>query len=534
LKFIFMQAAFLIMFSTIWADGNLLKLGLDAEAYMQAHDYDQAASIYEKILRQSLPKWQRALALYDLGTVKLHQKQYKEALHDFQLVPLEEASTPQLIRFFYLNKGIAYLNQAEEFSPHVLFFEFDERLNLYTESITQFNEALKIDCQLQQLENGECQPALDLQQLIVKSKLAIQELKREMRDALIKKEPLLAFVVLSASLQRLSTLVGTSPQNINYQAYLLDEAESLLPLWELVQNVSLKGNQVNEAAAKYHTALRNLQQNDLKEALENFNESLKKIDAVDFGSQEDQLKLILAKYQWMLLEENWTISSLQNLLEEQKKLTEERLKQSNEYLETSLKQLQAGQQAAAEFFLTAAFATVNQLSAAGSDVPLNVLTQAWMQARLTKKLIQLSLIQPMAEAKMIVEKMQKETIIAANAFLPAVLAEEKKLFDSKNPKVQRCQKQPWDQVLPLFDKGYQSALAASQGIEPQQMLLEQSKTLFYWKEALQILSQPPRPQSINLPEQASSNINEILRRIQEMQAQDQPVQEPSYQELHSW
>lgn len=449
--------AFILCLKTFaFADENLRNIGMEAQDYALARDYDKAAGLYEQVLKSTLPPWQKAITLYNLGTVKLAQNKNEEAIRYYQQIPFDSAGSPQLIRSIYLNKGIAYLNQASESAPDAPLYEYYALIDLYENSLHQFNDVLALDCQLKTLEGdaAPCQATTNVGALITKAKMGMEQVKIHLRQSLLKSE---------ASIKQISSI---------------DEAK------------------------KY------------------------------------QLPLLLFDYQLALLADKITEKSVQQLLQAQKQLTDfdqEIIKSANADLEKSLVYLQKNQADQAKFFLLAAFDQIEVLNPLKAEMPADVLSQAWMQAHRAKELTQLSGFISDGQSS-ILQNAQQKVIKQADDFLPAVLTFEKKAFESKDKKVQRCQKKPWDQVLPLFDKGYLNAQSALTGInQTQTALILQTSTLVHWQEALRLLSQSsqnqPEPQEANLSQQ---DIDDLLRRIQEMQAEDQPQEKPQYQELHSW
>ncbi len=137
MKFLFYQLIMaLSLFVKTNVHGNIklldsvLDSGYEAEALMQAHDYDKAAGIFEQLAKEALPNWQHSLVIYNLGTVKLAQNLNEEALHDYQQVFLDAASTPQIIRSLFINQGIALLKQAQNTNAETPSHELVEKMDL--------------------------------------------------------------------------------------------------------------------------------------------------------------------------------------------------------------------------------------------------------------------------------------------------------------------------------------------------------------------------------------------------------------------
>jgi hypothetical protein len=137
--------------------------------------------------------------------------------------------------------------------------------------------------------------------------------------------------------------------------------------------------------------------------------------------------------------------------------------------------------------------------------------------------------------------LQTEVIRRAELFIPAVLQEQRELFSQRETASSRCQQQPWDQVIPLFDRGYRAIQSVQQDLgkfpkENLQALAKQEQAVQDWHDALQLLLHPPHPQPQKEPSEnrPSEDIHETLRLIQEMHQEDQPLQETKNEEWHTW
>ncbi len=118
----------------------------------------------------------------------------------------------------------------------------------------------------------------------------------------------------------------------------------------------------------------------------------------------------------------------------------------------------------------------------------------------------------------ILKQQQKNILTQAALFIPAVLLEEEGRYHQIKDNG-RCQKTPWDQVIPLFDHGVRS-------IQSFPMILAQAIT--DWEQALKLLLHPPQEQ------EKSQQWDDTFRQIQEMYLQDQSEPDQSPKELHSW
>ncbi len=107
-------------------------------------------------------------------------------------------------------------------------------------------------------------------------------------------------------------------------------------------------------------------------------------------------------------------------------------------------------------------------------------------------------------------------------FYAAVLEEQKKQF-LDSTLLNRCQKQPWDQVVPTYEKG---RLIAETIEKEMKKVSPNWKTIYFleqeqlieWIHALYMLKNPPIPESESAKN--PNEINQTMRLIEEMEAQD--------------
>jgi hypothetical protein len=549
----------MIVSKALGNDG-LLKLGYEAEAFLQAKDYAKAGKIFEQLSKESLPDWQQDIVLYNLGTVKLAQNKNDEALRDYRMITLKAASTPQIIRSLYINQGIAYLKQAQNSSFPVPSFEMMEKMDFYSEGLNQFKKVGDLDCQLKLLEQEDsishCSILTDLNTLFIQSKIGFQQAKQLYMDSMLKTKPIWALGLLIKGMQNLDQQIKTvislkipDLQLKPYSEYLMHQAESLKNQWEQILNLPLKAEQksiINEAAQRYQEALKSIQQIKFIQTEQKINTAINNLEQ-GIGTFEDhQMQRLLLNYQLILLKKEWTISDLEGLIKEQllMGLTQEKMQSANQYLNFSIEFFKNSELPASEFYLTAAYQTLNQRDLKLEHKPVNLLSELIKKAWNIKKLTQLyaEILKNSGEVQAILKTSQQQLLDESQLFLPIIFEYEKAAFASHDPKVQRCQQQPWDRALPLFDQGYHSASAVLKLFDyPEQAIVAQANTIQNWKEALRLIIEFTQVSEVNSDsknrknEQKVEDINEVLRLIQEMQAQDQPLEQSSNQAmLHTW
>jgi len=105
---------------------------------------------------------------------------------------------------------------------------------------------------------------------------------------------------------------------------------------------------------------------------------------------------------------------------------------------------------------------------------------------------------------------QLHVIRSAEKFIPLVLVQQRETYETK------CQNIPWNQVIPLFDQGYQQAIQAFK----QGSIMHQEKALESWKRALAFLEEPHRSSPTEIEDV------EAIRVLQEMEEADRlPIKE---------
>lgn len=137
------------------------------------------------------------------------------------------------------------------------------------------------------------------------------------------------------------------------------------------------------------------------------------------------------------------------------------------------------------------------------------------------------------EINTLLQEQQSNVLTTANLFVPAVITLEKSNFNDKY----QCQNTPWKAVIPLFETGYLAAEQAKQALKNASIAAsQQEQTIVSWQRILPLLDQASSSRStITQPPSASSkNVQNILNLIQDMQAEDTPVQPQGPKEMHAW
>jgi len=343
----------------------------------------------------------------------------------------------------------------------------------------------------------------------------------------------------------------------------------LIPIWKHFQK-QLSGKNLkefkNQAEEFFIQALHATEKGHIEQGkqflshiIQLFNETEDQL----FTASERQQQQLLLHYQILLNQEKLLISSLQKLVEEKNHLTSpltahENFQEASQDLVKSLDQLKNQHPRTAKLFLLHSFYLVQTLFEPEEtlNLPPLILDKALNQAHHALLLNQLAQFENVnslqSDIQLILNTTQRQTIESAKPFIDSVIAIETKRFRQTGGDHKRCEQTPWNQAIPLFEKGYQAAQLAFSYLSPSsfrplEATVQQEKTIIYWQQALQLLEEenqenekqeneaesPPQPNTEE-PNQAPASVNEILELIQEMHTADQPMQTETPKEWHSW
>jgi hypothetical protein len=545
---------FIFCFGYLEANQTLYLQGKQAEAYALANDFDKAAEIYENILKLDLPEWQKSILLYNLGTVKIHQQQYEVANNLIQKIPKDLISSPWLMRDLEMNEGMISLFEAMD-SSNAFGEDSPDLLSQVQASIHLFKVSDALDCLVERLETEDaplisCTSSPWVVQPLIEAYRLMSQLKQKLMQELSKSEKN-ALLLLIEGAEQLTKLFQEMKNHSNeFLPYFYYQAKSLMPLWESIPQKSVK-----DQKKTYDELLTALEKNDIDKGNKLLNVLKNQLEETLGPHLLDSL---LLNYQLVLFTEPLTSNKLQNLLSLQKKINLEEnqkksFEQAEKYLEKGLSIYEVGHSNAARFYVAAAMnVLLETVENNKGDDPILVLENALLAQRNSLQLNHLYAISPInvrnPEMEKILKNSQKRVLGSIPLFISAVLKEEKKNFTQKNSK-DKCQKTPWNQAIPLFDKGAQEAQEAHELLSKQPPLSEsaleqQTSGIKFWKKVLDMLKNPPSPESDSSNQksessptpiqQAPTNPDDTLRLLQEMQLQDQKVEWKMPKEFESW
>lgn len=158
-----------------------------AEVYFEAEEYNTAKNLYESVLHDAPHPWQRAILLYNIGTVLLKENRDEEALTYLQKAEQLELDFPLLQERLLSNLAIAKLQLAKNKlqKPNTKIEEHFAVIALLRESLNDINDAEQAKCLLRKSEGAEnCPPSVELKQLQSEAKQLLTDvLKQEAEES---------------------------------------------------------------------------------------------------------------------------------------------------------------------------------------------------------------------------------------------------------------------------------------------------------------------------------------------------------------
>jgi hypothetical protein len=549
-----------------WMEENFNLLGQQAEALWEARDYTAASQVYEKLLRRSVPSWQQARLLYNLATIRLAQHQTIDALDLLQRLTPNELSLPSFGRNLFINQAIAYWQYVQTLAATASWSSLAEQALFLEQSLQALKQAEILDCQGQRMEEESstftCHPFSLIGQWSKVASLQLHAVHAQQRQAWMASaslEQLASFLshFLQELAKRLSDLQNQHETlEHSLAAYFQHQLTSFFPIWNALQQKQFSPDQkasFDQAVAFYLQAQQALNQFDFAAALKEIRQAIEALDPLKFKKNQ-ALQQAYLNYEIFLLQDSISTSGLQRLVDQFNRLKvsgnpSEQLKSIQAQLETSLMDIQTGHTTEARIFLIAGLSPLESLVQQKSNSPILILQQALRQAQRALQLFLLA--QVMAEEPpqnrqipSILNQQQQAILAQAAPFIPAVLNEQKTRFQQATETASGCQQFPWEQVIPLFDQGWQAAERATQqlgdqNLKPQAVVANQKQTIQAWQQALNLMLHPPQqnrpsPSATTSSSPMPQNLTETFRLIQEMYLEDQSQPAKSIEELHSW
>lgn len=250
---------------------------LEAKSYADVKSYQQSLELYNGILDQHLMPWQRAIVLYNIGTVHLFNKQFDEAIDILQNVPIKDHPLPLLKSYVSTNLILAYFGKAESLKKRPSL-----AIKSLKNAMKQIPEARRAQCSLQIAEGyNECQDPKEL--------LFLEDFITEKTAVLLEQEKIdiLLHSSFEEGIKELIKLIDESERDLlflenknlsesqreKYQNLFLSEIQSWIPIWISLKrkirvedpNSNKKMKLFNASASHFLQALSQMEQrNDVK------------------------------------------------------------------------------------------------------------------------------------------------------------------------------------------------------------------------------------------------------------------------------
>lgn len=505
-----------------WGNESLeAQLGHGA-AYFEAKDFQKAREIYQALLQEDLPPWQKAVAIYNLGCTYLEEERWNDAVSMFQSAESSPSLSPLLKRRAKGNIALAYLRQAlglsENIDPNSLLSAdiYRKAIYLFRKSLNLIDDAFKAYCELEKVEGKmKCELPFDLEQnrLLAKERLAATQenyLKFQISHATLKE----GVPLLLRGLGYLrSDLNFISEQNLSedlpkkYLELIIEDADTWMPLWNILKAKSQANSEkgelekkeldlILEAQKNYQYIIRMLEKKNIKEAqlvISKVTETLNELIRLAWGQDpifENMQKLLnsfrnaleqnplqeesLEEIQNEILQVEKVISTLHKEQNQQgnNPSIDAKLSASQKKLLLSMQLLKEGKENESRLFLEEGAQElkrlITMLAKPNEKTAENILEtiieeqqHALSLNRLNQKIEETEGRSP--EATQLILSSQDQTIKITSSFLKAVISQQTHDFHSfpqqGKPDI-RCQGSPWDAILPLFEKGVEAAYQA--------------------------------------------------------------------------
>lgn len=568
-------------FSDVVQDARL------AQSFYEANDFSQALDLYEKMLGTNVADWQKADILYNIATVFLAEGMAEEAEKRFHSIVFPEKISPLFLQRFYTNLALSHLEETDNDTKPSL-QEYQNKLSLFKQAMHEITKAEKYACAQNLLEGtAACTTPFNLAEIHLAIKQRQAQFLLQYSDFRIQNASLSEGISMLLSniqnfLERLSLFSWKDlPPSLlsRYKEVYLKQEKDWIILWESMQKrlESEKGNEVGkefflEAKKDFTHALSLLEKEHFDEAIQDLNKASKALTdlfAQLFG--EDSLTVILHQLLnnylrtlfYYPLQQNDLIS-----LQKEQNLAESKIpdsakpqfKVAQEDLGKAIEFSDNGKNLDALLYAESARYHIRKITSFLGQRTKNK-TEQILKDSIDDQENSLSLLrlklqweeqeQVPTEAKKLLESSQSAVLTTSSPFIQEALEEQQQSF-----KEGQCQHMPWNQVLPLFDKGKRAAEEAARLLQEasprwEAVKSQQETALKNWKEALKQLKKPKEQKKSeqnqseeNQQEQAkpaeakAESMNQVLHYLLEMENDDKSKFQwegsPPSKELRPW
>lgn len=462
------RTSLVLVFLPLALTGVEIKQVKEAQDRIEAGLYREGEGIYQQLLTQPLKTWEEATLTYDWGTAELLRGDPRKGLDIFEKLPLSSNPYPLLLKNLWTNRAVAfYLLALKE--PLKEANAYEEALYNLGEASAYFRLAKGAHCELVKLEGGKlCNIPEDLMQLghaIKLNRAHLMQAYITLRiDQMSQAERL---PLLYAQLEELQEALELLKDNPNYRQLTLNQLERWRVVWDKLPADSAARPLFDELIVKIGRG------GQVEVTLAALEKELQKEMESLFQNDQGVAKshLLQGLYQFALLQDPPSRIALKALE------TVEGVE--NQELLAAIAAQEKGEGELSRFYLLAAQKENPLPGESVKEVLVRAIDAEARALRLNRFLNRIpSPHDPSLQA--IARKAQEKAIEAGAPFLArAYDAQMDRFNDEKRSLEQRCQAEPWNEVVALYSKGREHAV---KGLELS--LNEQGQALAYWKEAL--------------------------------------------------
>lgn len=539
----------------------------EAEVDYEAQEYEKSRELFTGFLDDNLFNWQKERVFYNIGNTYMGQGAWESAALEYGKIDLLADRAFYLSRAVQTNQAVSAFLQACDLldRPQAHLRDYGKAVFLLRQAEQKAQAAQEASSRFAELSGAThhvMQPDLiDLeQQAHRKLALAIKRYGEEkVRETTVKDGLSLIQASVKLALEHLDFLeqrVSDVLLKEKYWILFINEAESWQSLWDALFQ---KEEKLADAHQQYRAGIENMKEKRLNGARKDFLDA--RVMLADLTREiwgKDSLRILLqdllGSYAQALDQMPVQVFSLLDIKAEQEQVrsiaANDRealtfLEPSDRFLQDSIASNQKAHYDLARFFLYEARQSIRRLlflKDPERNTPKALLENAVENATHSLELQRFYAAFQAREERVehALEDAESHVLTAATPFPGSVLEQEKTLY------AQFCQCKPWNEVIPLFEKGWEEAEYALQAVKNKktvhQIMHHQERVVTFWEEALEKLKQPqePPPSQKQQPESSSletRSIEETLRQLQTMDQQDRPKRAGEVKPkpgIHSW
>ena len=483
--------------TSVWAsDRSEMR---QAAIYYEAGEYGEAQELYEGLLQSNLDPWEQNAVTYNLGTTLLAEGNLEQSISTLNSV---KDTNPLILERLKANLAIAQYRLAQQST--------DEKLRSYHlfDALKNLDIAENARCQLQKLKSSDsCEPSKSQMRLRTAIKQALVLIEQS-------SEPSLADLVfrVQVALHNIEFLEKT-PSDLRgeYQELFYDQWQGWNAYFSDAEYIEAANLMRKGEFSQSQRMLQKLEE-DLTQRLQKEWENL---------SRSERLQKLTSIYENILKQTPLQPLRVRGLLHQVQYLKDEDIANKLRVISQAITALDQYQIEEAQIYLEVGLQVLKRANQNQEKLPKVILQNAIEEQKhgISLNRHRLNALSLKPEIIDLISNEQKQVLAVAQLFPPAAIEEQKKQFKAEGP-----QRQPWDEVLPAFDKGYEAARLASEWIPayPEQSLDKQHEALKWWQQALTQIDAPREKEkapSETMEEKLS--IQKVKELLQEMEFDDE-------------